>query len=405
MRGVVAGMLLAACLSLSTGCHLTWVRQVHLDMHLVNDHNQLLTVEGRCTLPDGAVLEARLSDKSGRRWAYNRGLVQDGRYFILLEIARCPGFRPLNLEVYFDPLLATARVQRVTGARGEALGGPFLLESHDRTLVLLRHRVVLTMSAHQMALRRLESGDGDIDELQSFLIRHPNHPETMIGLALAYLKQRPSERFQHSKAYRMLKQAVELKPAEASLEMEARLWIGRLDDKARREEYERQRQVAPTFNSRFLTEHLISPGHALGAFELGMPLQFLSMSFKLQPTEAPDTYTIAEFPGLRLTLQDGVLVKIASSDGRYRSQEGIGPGSSVQDVLELVPDLPLTWGPEETRADDRVYSTAHVELEGLNLLVERSYDPNLPLPEAVVKEVEVVPLSASSPTPGATQTP
>jgi hypothetical protein len=375
---------------LLAGCHLTWVRPVSLDMKLTNDRNELLTVEGNCTLPDGAVLEAQLLDKNGRRWAYGRGSVKHRRYFVVLEVSRCPGFRPLNLDVYFDPMLASAQVQRITGERGEGLRGEHLIESHGRNLVWIRQRVVLTMSARQVTIRRLQSGDGDIDDLQSYLVRHPNDAESLIGLGLAFLKQRPSQHYVQSEAYKMLLEGIKHKPAATALELEARLWVARLDEKAAREAAERERQKAPAFSSRYIDDVLIRPGQALGAFQLGMGYQFLCLSFRLQPTDQKNVYTLNEFPGLRLTFEDdGPLIRVATTSSRYRTQEGIGPGSDLADLQKILPQVTVTYSPVEIRQDGRAYANATLPLEGIQLLIEQSYDPNLPLPEQVVKEVEV----------------
>lgn len=121
------------------------------------------------------------------------------------------------------------------------------------------------MSARDMALR-LQQGDGDVDELQSYLVRHPNDAESLIGLGLAYLEHRPSQQHVHSEAYKLLQQGILAKPASNSLEMEARLCLARLDEKARREAEERERDEQPTYSSRFVNEVLIRPGQALGAF-------------------------------------------------------------------------------------------------------------------------------------------
>lgn len=373
------------------GCHLTWVRPVHLEVGLTNDRNELLTLEGKCDLPEGSILEAQLRENQGRRWAYGRGRVHKGRYFVVLEISRCPGFLPLELEVFFDPLLASARVQRITGVRGEAMVGDQVIESHDRNLVMVRRRVVLTMSARQVAIRRLQSGDGDIDELQSYLVRHPNDAESLIGLGLAFLKNRPSQHYVNSEAYKMLKEGIKNKPAAQQLEMEARLWVARLDEKARREAAERERQKAPTFSSVYVDNVLVRPGQALGAYELGMGFQFLSLSFRMQPTEQAGVYVIPEMPGLRLTFNgsSGRLVRAATQNRRYRTKEGIGPGSELQDLLKLLPELEVTFTAPEIRADGRAYANATIPLEGLTVLVEQSYDPNFPIPEQVIKEVEV----------------
>ncbi|MFN8611988.1 MAG: hypothetical protein U0931_30865 [Vulcanimicrobiota bacterium] len=373
-----------------SGCHLTWVRQVSLEVHLTNDRNELLSVEGSTSLPDGALVEARLAQADGRRWALGRGWVRGGHYFIVLEINRCPGFKPLNLDVFFDPVSASAEVQRVVGSRGEAMSGDLLLESHDRYLVFKRTRLILTMSARDMALRRLQQGDGDVDELQSYLVRHPNDAESMIGLGLAYLKHRPSENHIHSEAYKLLKLGIAARPGSNALEMEARLWVSRLDEKARREAEERERRKAPTFSSRFVTENLISPGQALGAFQLGMSQQFLGLSFRLRPTGRAGEFSVDPMPGLLLKFdRSGLLMSAASSDERYRTQEGIGPGSDVDDLMRVLPSLQIEWTAPELKADNRAHRYANVRLKGLILLLEQSYDPAFPLPQSIIKQVEV----------------
>lgn len=371
------------------GCHLTWVKPVRLDVRLTNDRNELLTVEGSTSLPEGSLVEARLTQEDGRRWASGRGWVRQGHYFIVLEVNRCPGFKPLNLDVFFDPVLASANVQRVVGMRGEAMSGDLLVESHDRFLVLKRTRVMLTMSARDMAVRRLQQGDGDVNELQSYLVRHPNDAESMIGLGLAYLKHRPSQQHAKSEAYKLLQQGVRGKPASNALEMEGRLWIGRLDDKARREAEERERRKAPTYSSRFVNEVQIRPGQALGAFQLGMGEQFLRMSFRLRPGAVEGQFSIDEIPGLLLFFRGGSLVKASTNDTRYRTQEGIGPGSDLEALQRVMPNLTIEFNAPETKNDGRAYRYATVELKGLNLYLEQSYDPNFPLPESTVKQVEV----------------
>jgi hypothetical protein len=372
------------------GCHLTWVRPVRLDVRLTNDRNELLTVEGATSLPDGALVEARLSQADGRRWATGRGWVRQGHYYIVLEVNRCPGFKPLNLDVFFDPVLASASVQQLVGSRGEAMSGDLLVEAHDRILVLKRTRVVLTMSARDMAIRRLQQGDGDVNELQSYLVRHPNDPESLIGLGLAYLKHRPSQQHVHSDAYKLLQQGVVGKPASNALEMEGRLWIARLDEKAKREAEERERRKAPTYSSRFVSETLIAPGQAIGAFRLGMGEQFLRMSFQLRPTQVKGQYGIDAIPGLLLGFTEGGnLVRISTTDTRYRTQEGIGPGSEAEELKRVLPSLQISYSAPETKEDGRAYRYATVELKGLTLYLEQSYDPNFPLPESSVKQVEV----------------
>ena len=54
-----------------------------------------------------------------------------------------------------------------------------------------------------------------------------------------------------------------------------------------------------------------------------------------------------------------------------------------------MPTLPIEFGPAETGQDGRAHRYTTVELKGLNLYLEQSYDPNFPLPESTVKQVEV----------------
>ena len=378
-------------LALLMGCHLSWVRKIDLSVGVTNESNQLLTVEGQCNLPDGALIEARLSDAQGRRWAAGRANVRQGRYFLILEISRCPGFKALSLDVFFDPLTANAKVQRITGERGEALAGPLVVELHGRAMVFKRTPVVLAMSARQLALRRLEAGDGDIDELQSYLARHPNDAESLIGLGLAFLKQRASQRHSGSEACKMLQDGIAQKSAPDSLEMQARMWLARIEDKEKREAAERERLKGPTFHSRFLEVAQVVPGHSLGAFELGMPLSFLEVNFRLLPLE-PGKFGIPEFPGLRLELDvQGKVGLIASNDPKYRTHQGIGPGSDVADLKQLVPDLQVRFGEATLGSDGKMHASCPIELNGINLLLERSYDPEFPIPEEIIREIQVVP--------------
>lgn len=402
-------LFLLLTLALAAGCRVTWVRNIQLTTRLLNDHNELLTVEGNCNLPDGAVLEARLRDRAGRRWAYGRGEVRNERFFTLLEISRCPGFKPLTLEVYFDPLAATARVQEFTGERGEALAGSMLWESHGRILVMKRQRIVLTLSARQARVRRLVAGDGDVDELRSYLARHPDDGMSMIGLGLAFLKQRPSERHPGSEAFRMLLQGVKIGSGDANLDSEGRTWLAALEERQRREDEERARREAPPFDPKYLTATLVNPGRAVGLFELGTPERALLLNFKLRPTGQPGEFTIAEFPELKFALNsDALLARITPLTSRYATREGLRIGSDGDFLRKLIPGLQVDYQDEAApRANGRIYSHARLELEGLNLELERSYDPNFPLPQESVTAMEVVPGSppASSSTPTSSPTP
>lgn len=391
---------LCLCLGglLASGCHLTLVKKVQLEAVLVNDDNTLLSIEGHTNLPDQAVIETRLMDERGRRWSSGTGAVSDGRFVVVLDISHCPGFKPLQLDVYFDPLVANAAVQSLTGSRGEALGGPLVLDQHDRLLVLRRMSVMLQMTHREAALRKLESGDGDVSELESYLARHPNDAEALIGLGLAYLKQRPSERHPGSKAITFVSRGLALGPKSDKLELEAKLWLSRLEAEERRLAMERERVSQPKPSEAFVSETLVSPGEALGAFRLGMRLKYLVRHFSVDhlpsdQTTGTEVFHISEFPGLELKVdrQEGLLVSASSTNPLFRTQEGLRVGSLIDEVRQWLPDAAITYGPDQVGEDGRLRAEGKLELDGLVLTVERTVNPDFPLPAEAISKIEVIP--------------
>ena len=101
-------------------------------------------------------------------------------------------------------------------------------------------------------------------------------------------------------------------------------------------------------------------------------------------------FSVDPMPGLLLKFdRSGLLMSAASSDERYRTQEGIGPGSDVDDLMRVLPSLQIEWTAPELKADNRAHRYANVRLKGLILLLEQSYDPAFPLPQSIIKQVEV----------------
>jgi hypothetical protein len=402
--------LLALSLA-QTGCQFVRVHKIELSADIVNDDDTLLTVEGQTNLPDGAEVEAILSDTRGRRLAFERGQVSHGKYFSVLDISQAPGFRILSLEVFFDPLTASAQVQGLTGSRGEAMSGPLIEDSHERQIAIVRRRLMLQMSPREAMLRKLGSGDGDMSELESLLTRHPDDPEILIGLGLAYLKQRPSERHPNSRAEVFIKQGIALHPRSRQLELQARLWLSRLEAEAREvaEQEARAQHTQPA--DPFHTQSEIRPGEGMGAFHLGMPGRFIRRHFLLEEeagavNATEDRYALTDLRGVEVGLDrtTGNLTSLATTDPRFKTSAGVGVGLLIEDVRKSIPAVgAIAYGPEEKRADGRLYIQGKVELNGLTLTFERNTNPVFPVPMERVIKVEVTVASSAETT--ATPTP
>ncbi|CAN0448758.1 unnamed protein product, partial [Phaeothamnion confervicola] len=80
----------------------------------------------------------------------------------------------------------------------------------------------------------------------------------------------------------------------------------------------------------------------------------------------------------------------ASSDSKlFHLANGIRVGSLLDDLRAFVPDIKVAYGPESKGPDGRMKATGQVELEGLTLTIERSYDPVFPIPMETIVRFEV----------------
>ena len=379
-------------LALLVGCSITRVRPYHLTVSLTNDSNRLLTVEGETNLPEEAPIEAAIYEESGRRLLVHQTKVQDGSFFVLLELSKLAGYTPYRLEVAFDPLLASGDTTGLTGARGEAMTGDQVeFESGRYRLV---EKFSLTLSGEGKALVQHHDPAVMVKQLEKLVEDNPEDLELKLQLALALLRWSESERRPGTRAHLLLNEVIATR--ENSTEAEtAKMWIGRLEaeEKARRAEAALREDMAG--KGRFVKRTRVVPGESLGAIRLGMPYRVLGRRFRpvRRPSFAGDgvaTIEFKDFKGVSVGVdrQTRRVVWASSTDPFFRMDGGYGVGSLVQEVPGLKTPK---FGPEETDDEGNRVSYGVRAKRGVEFTIERKKDPVTRFPIDSIAEIRVLP--------------
>ncbi len=394
MRGFGA-ILILLCLG---GCTVRLVQDFTLTARLVNESNKLLSIEGESNLPEGAPIEARLLDKKGRRLARGQGQIREGAYFIVLDVARVPGFSRHSLQVFYDPIIAPGEVTDVTGPRGEAMRGGQVQFEAGRYLLLENVNVVLEVNNRMAGYRQLESGDlaAAVRELESHLQRNPRDVDATLRLAQTYLEWRQAENRTGTRAHLLLQRVIDLAP-ESEQARQAHLRLARIDAERRAAKARLALRQSMANGGRFRTEKRVVPGKALGAIKLGMPYRVLARRFPtLSPPQLKGTgveeVVLRDFNGVsvgvdRLTRR--IVWARAEGVDFYELDQGLKMGSPLQAFRGKYPIRRPNYGAVSVDQEGFEVSYGTVLLEGLSLTFQRRTDPMLKLPVDRLYAVEV----------------
>lgn len=389
-------------LALTTGCTITPVHRYDLSVELTNDANRALAVEGRTNLPEGAPIEAILSTpRDGLTVSTSRGKVKRGRYFLVLDVQRAPGGEALDLEVMFDPMLASLELREKVGPGGVGMGGPLTEERDGRTVLVRRLGVLFPMESREAAMRSIDPGNPQqgIQRMESYVLRNPTDTQAAVVLALVLLETSEPERHAGSRAHALLERAFDLNPT-GTFPPEAREWLTRLQTEERELAAQRQLQERlANSNPRRIVQmnSSVIPGQQLGGVLVGRPAARLFAQFwpdhfpSYQGTQV-ETLSIKDLYDVQIGV-DPVSKNIvsASTHSEFFRLEGgtLGVGSLLQEVQALYPSARPRYGQARVLEDGTEESVGVADVGGLRLEVTRRVDPEFRMPVATVSGLEV----------------
>lgn len=387
---------------LLTGCTITPVHRYDLSVQLTNDSNRTLTVEGRSNLPEGAPLEAILSTpEDGLSVARARGEVRRGRYYLILDVTRAPGGQPLDLEVMFDPLLASATLRDKVGPAGVGMGGSLVEDRDGRNVLVKRLAVLLPMESREAALRNIDPSNPEagIQRMESYVLRNPEDTQAAVHLALVLLHLREPERHPGSRAHALLSRALDLAPS-LDYPPDARRWLTSLDTEQRELEAQRAlRERMESANPRRMVQMngVVIPGVQLGGVVMGtrpgrLFAQFWPEPFPSYQGTEVEVVRIKDLYDVHIGIDpvSRQIVSAATHSEFYRLQEGaLGVGSLLQEVQEVYPRARGKYGPASVREDGTEISVGMADVGGLRFELTRHVDPQFRLPVVTVTGLEV----------------
>lgn len=393
-------------LVLAWGCGVLGSFPASVEVHLVNDSNQILALEGTARLPDSAPVSVEIRD-ADRSLVHGASTVRRGRFFLTLDVARAPGNKPLLLEVVFDPRQAPEEVLAEVGPDGRWMVGEQVHEEEDgRYRVVQAVQVVLPMSRRDAAIRQVQAGDlaAGIAGLEPVVAQERDDLEARAWLALARLQRDPGERIPGSTSHRDLSAAVRSKSLPGMLRSQVSSWLARLDREAailaNKQAWERERRRLQA--QREQERWRVRPGRSMAGVELGLEGRVLFAAYPPASLPAPvDGLRRVHLPDLDvevdLEAQTHRVVRVRTTSERFRLPGQLGVGVPLLAFREHHPDMVATLGPVERDQDGQRTARGEAWLaEGLVLEYERTFaGPGLALD--IVVGMSVVPPSQFPP--------
>ncbi|NMA26278.1 MAG: hypothetical protein GX934_00765 [Burkholderiales bacterium] len=370
-------------LVLAWGCGVLGSFPSSLEVHLVNDSNQILVLEGTARLPDSAPVSAEIRD-ADRSLAHASSLVSRGRFFMTLDIALIPGNKPLLLEVVFDPQQASDQVLAEVGPDGRWMVGEQVHEEEDGSYRLVQAvQVVLPMSRRDAAIRQVQAGDlaAGIAGLEPVVAQEQEDLEARAWLALARLQKDPGERTPGSTSHQDLSAAARTQSLPGLLHSQVSSWLARLDREAailaNKQAWERERRRLQ--EQREQERWRVRPGRSLAGVELGLEGHVLFAAHPPASLPAPvDGLRRVRLPDLDLEVdldtQIQRVVRIRTTSERFLLPGQLGVGAPLLAFREHHPDMVAVLGPIERGRDGQRIARGEAWLpEGLILEYERTF--------------------------------
>ena len=323
-----------------------------MDLSAVNSADRILVLEGETDLPPGSRLSAELRNRDGKTIMRDKAVVRKGSFFFDFDLERLSEFSSYNVLVMFDPERAPLGVRQVTGLWGEALQGAGVRKIGDRRIYMKEQEIRLSASAlgNDWEGRDFENMEAPersrlTEVLERYVQEKSSDKAAKLALARAYLAAEPKEWAVDSRAHQLLVEASRTTETDRNGRI-ARELVEKIRNRDVKKQEKLAKQKAVSSGSKYRHDFRVRPGQGVGAFKLGMPYKLAARYFKLdRPADFSDDskkqkVVLLDFHNLELTYgpRSRKLIKIRTTSTKFKLPEGLGVGSSLEDLEKAYGD-------------------------------------------------------------------